>query len=514
MEAILSIDAGTTALKVAVFDRNLRRLGLVENELVLDSRQPGLVEFDADGLWRDVCRTVRRVLDILPPDCAVTAVSVCSYTDTLVAVDGRGAPVAPGIFWYDNRAEQQAREARARFTGGHFFRVTGQPAPTAIMQAMKLRWFLRKRQEAASRARLFFQTADYLLYRLSGRAVLDRTIACGSGLTSLETGTYWPEMLDFVGVEEERLPEIVTPGAALGRISRKAAGETLLPLETEIVVGAMDQIAASVAVGNIRPGVVSECTGASLAVCATVESPVYDPAGMVPCFFHAAAGQYLLLPWCETGGLVLRWFRDNFYQAARASGEHSDLYEKMTQEAAAVKPGCDGLLALPYLAGGGPPDFSPSARAAFVGITLGHKRGHFVRSLMEAVAFMLRDNVTLLENMGLPVDCMLSLGGGAKSDLWCQIKADVLDRPLKRTGEQETAALGTAILAGLGSGLFRSMDEALALAGARDEAFAPQPGSVTVYDAAYSAYRDLRKRLAPLHASASAGQEPRGSGPS
>jgi len=252
----------------------------------------------------------------------------------------------------------------------------------------------------------------------------------------------------------------------------------------------MDQIAGAVGAGNIAPGIVSETTGTALVLAATVNEPTYDPRKRLPCYCHALPGKYLLLPYCQTAGMAFRWFRDQFGRGQS--------YNQLTALAAEVPPGCEGLVMLPHLTGSTSPYFNPQAKGVFYGLTLQHTRAHFVRAILEAVAFMLRENVELLEELRMDVGELVSLGGGARSTLWLQIKADVTGLPLRTAECEEATSLGVAILTAVGVGLFPDVERAcqqMVRMGARIE---PNAAHCALYEAAYHRYLQLYTSLQAL----------------
>lgn len=498
MQALLAVDAGSTAVKVTAFDASLSVLAQAGREVAVAPAGAARVEFDVEAYWRAVADAVRQAAGMLPRGCTPVALAISSHTDTLIAVDFAGRLVRPGIFWYDGRAEAQARAMAGQFPQDLFHRTTGQPAPSAILQAAKIRWLADEEPDALARAAHLLQTCDYLGFRMTGRAALDLSIACCGGLVDVPRRRYWPEMLAWLGVPEDRLPELVEPGRPVAPLRPEAAREMGLPPGVLLVAGAMDQTAAALACGCTAPGVVSECTGAALAVSACVDELTCDPQRVVPCCCHAVPGRYLLMPYSPTGGMALRWFRDRFWRPTGGEEGADDGYRAMTSEAAAVPAGSDGLAFVPHLAGGGPPDFDPNARAIAYGMTLEHTRGHFVRALMEAVAYLLRRHMECLAGMGIAAREVRSIGGGARSELWGQIKADVLGLPVVRLEHSEMSGLGAAVLAGVGAGVFGATEEALArapLGGCRHE---PRSADRHAYEAGYALFQRLIRHAAEL----------------
>jgi xylulokinase len=312
-------------------------------------------------------------------------------------------------------------------------------------------------------------------------------------------------------VTPARLPELYGAGAAIGTISRRCSEETGLSTRTVVVTGAMDQMCAAVGAGNLAPGMVTESTGSVLALLVTVPEPVFDADTRVPCFIHALPDTYCLLPWNPTGGLTLKWFKDRFAPEAAAGasaalhagleGGEEDAYSVLTAEAATVPPGCEGLVLLPHLQGALFPEYDAAARGVFFGFTLRHTRAHFTRAILEAVAFMIRRDLEGIRRLGTGAREVRVLGGGAKSRLWSQIKADVLQLPVIVPAQREAAVAGAAVLAGVGAGFYRDIPGAVAAMVRSGERLAPDPANRAVYDAAFELYTALYQAVRPLYRS-------------
>jgi len=243
----------------------------------------------------------------------------------------------------------------------------------------------------------------------------------------------------------------------------------------------------------------SENTGAALAICATVNQPVLDPGDQMPCHYHGIPRLYMLHTF-TSGGIVMRWFRDEFagpeMRVSRTTG--LDAYELMGMEAARVQPGCEGLVMLPHLQGAMAPEANPKASGVFYGFTLRHSRGHFTRAIMEGVSFIVRRNIEVIEKLGVPVDEVRSLGGGARSSIWKQLEADILGRPVLTTTNEEAATLGAAILAGKAVGLYSSVEEAAERMIQIKQRFEPNTANRGVYDDTFGTYVRLYEALCPL----------------
>ena len=285
----------------------------------------------------------------------------------------------------------------------------------------------------------------------------------------------------------------------VGSLRKDIAEELGLNPDTLVCTGALDQACGAIGVGNIHPGIFSENTGAALAICASINQATFDPNGQMPCHYHGIPGLYMLHTF-TSGGIVLRWFRDEFAQMEMSVGKTSglDAYDLLGAEASKIPAGCEGLVMLPHLQGAMAPEANPAAKGVFYGFTLRHSRGHFIRAIMEAVCFIVRRNIEVIEGIGVPVSEIRSLGGGARSPIWKQIEADVTGRTVLTTSNEEAATLGAAILAGTAIGLYSSVHEAVGQMVQIKERFEPTTENIPLYDHAFRTYVDLYTALCPL----------------
>ena len=477
MKHFLGIDVGTTSVKAAVFDETGRRLALRSVDYALDTdAATGFIEFDAER-YATICRDVAR--ELRDEVGGLDAISVDTQGETLILADADGHPLCPAVVWLDNRATQEADDIRAHFGSKLVYDVTGQPEITAGWPASKLLWFQRNRPEVWKKVRKVFLLEDWILYSLTGRFVTEPTIQSSTIYFDIRSRRWWPEMLDFIGVDAGLLPEVRRSAEAIGEFEG-----------TPVVTGGLDQIAGSVGAGVADESTVSEMTGTIMAICALTDTiPPYRTDSIIPCHLHAIEGMYCRILWTSTAGMALKWFKNTLSE--------NFSFADLDRLAEAVPPGSDGLVALPYFTGSTMPKYNPDARAVFAGVTLGHTRGHFARAIMESIAFLLRQD---LEYLGADsIGEIRITGGGASSRLWSQIKADVTGKTLRTLRETETACLGSAIFAAVGVGAFPSIPEAARAFAATDITYAPSGAD---YGAAYAAFGQLDDKL---NASASQG---------
>ncbi len=500
MPLYLGIDVGTTSVKAGVFNHLGHTLALARRDYALDTPSVDHVQLEADLYWQATNEVVRRCLAEpgLSSD-PISAIAVSSQGETTIAVDAQGRPLHPALVWLDNRARQQAVELGERL-GAQAYLHTGIPGVNPTWSACKILWLAQEKPRVFEAAHKFILVQDFIVHRLTGEFTTDGAVACTTLLYDIVRHEWWDRALEAVGLTPARLAEIHRPGTIAGELTSAAGGALGLQPGTPVVLGGMDQSAGAVGAGSITPEIVSETTGGALAIQATVSAPDVDHTQRVPVYVHSAPDRYLFVPVCDTGGMAFKWLRDTFgevelEQAARSGG---DAYDLLTSEAADVPAGSDGLLMLPHLTGAFSPEYNPTARGVFYGFTLFHRRAHFVRATLEAVAFMLRRNLELIRQAGVRGRELRSTGGGARSRLWRQIKADVCGLPVLTLENPEAALMGDAILAAVATGAYAHLEEACREMITIGERLGPDPQAQAVYETSYRDYCDLNDALDPL----------------
>jgi xylulokinase len=486
--SLLGIDVGTTAVKAVVLDPERGVLGSGRTSYPLVRPRPGWVELDGEVYWQAVCSAVRGAI---ADSCgaAVSALAISSQGETLVPVDGAGAPTRPAIVWLDSRATAESAALDELF-GEAVYARTGQPRLSPTWPACKLLWLREHEPDLFARTEAFLLLEDYLISRLTGERVGSRCLFSSSLLLDITTGRWWENVLEAIGIDERKLPRLADSGEPVDGLTAEAAGELGLAPGVAVVAGGLDQVLAGIAAG-VSPGILVESTGSALAVTATVAELTLDPGRRLPCHISAAANAYCLLAWSQTAGLAVDWARATFLP---------DLgLDELDEAAAAIAPGAEGLLALSHFEGRSCPDFNPDARAALVGLTLRHTSAHIARALLEAVAFDLRVNLELIEENTGTSDELRSVGGGAGSAIWLQIKADVLQRPVVALDEAEFACIGAALLAGVGTGVFANLEADASRFTRPRRLVEPDAVAGSLYEEQYHRYHKLYEGLSPLY---------------
>ena len=430
---LLGIDIGTTSVKAATFDKTLKCLHSSTADYTLDTHGD-IVEFDAESYWSIVKAEIEKARAV----CKIDALAVDTQCETLILTDKEGNPLCPAIVWLDNRATEEAEIITSNFGHKRVYEVTGQPEITATWPACKLLWVKRNKPDIWEKTERVFLLEDWILYKLTGKFITEKTLQSSTIYFDIHKGQWWDEMLDFIGIGKEKLPALHSSAKEVGEYEG-----------IKVVTGAIDQIAGAIGAGVVKQGTVSVMTGTTMVIFMPSETvPEYDEKSIVPCHYNYD-DKYCLLSWTPTAGMALKWFRNALCE--------NFSFAELDGLAENVNAGSDGLTFLPYLCGSTMPKYNPDARGSFTGLTAEHTRGHFVRSVMESVACMLKAN---LEYLGLDVDEIRAMGGGANSPLWCQMKADMTGKRLVTLKNKETACLGSAILAGVGIGAFASVEEA------------------------------------------------------
>lgn len=495
MEYTLITDVGTTSIKTTLFTEQIQPLASASGEYKIITESEGYIELRPEIYWEYFRRGMNAV-------CATAGVSPKSIArlafttqgETLIPVDRSGNALANAIVWLDTRADKEAEKVLHAVDPDEFFRNTGIADINATCPISKLLWLKDNAPGLYASTRHFLLLEDYLIARLTGRFVSEKSLMSTTGYYDIYHDRVWKELLGDFGLDAGKIPETLDCGVSVGAVLPSVAADLGLSADAVVVTAAMDQITGALGAGNVREGIVAETTGTALTISATCGKESLASSHRITIYKHALPDRYLYLPVCMTGGMLLKWFKDEFCAEERLEAEKRgvSVYDLLSEAARKSPPLANGVLVLPYLNGTLQPQFNPDARGVFFGIGLENGRADFVRAIFEAVAFMLRENVDMLVTLGgiKPTE-LHSGGGGSRSDLWMRIKADVMNIETYSMAHTETPSIGAAALAMLPLCGEEGMLDLLAKANPKEREYRPRPEAVEVYRHGYEKYLQL-----------------------
>ena len=490
----IGVDFGGSASKATLLDESGQVLATAETEYPSYCQHPGWLEQDPEDYYRAFVRNVRELLErssAKGTDIAALSVDAATHMAVLVGEDDR--PLRRMIHWSDTRASEEAAWL-AKDQGPLLSRYSRNPVNSSWTLPQIL-WLREHAPEVLERTAHIYFAKDYIRHRITGDNCTDSIEAMGSMLADDETATWSPELCALAGVEPDILPDIKAPADLAGVVLPHVAEETGLAAGTPVIVGTTDTALEVYASGAIKPGLATVKLATAGRICPITKGPISSPF-----FFnykHVVPGLWYPGTATRSCAASYKWYRDVFGTAELSEGGES-AYELLNREAEAVPAGCEGLLFHPYLLGELTPCNDDRLRGSFVGISMHHSKGHFTRSVMEGVAYSLRECVDEIYAAGVCMDEMRIIGGGAKGALWRQIVADVLERPLVCT-EHNDSSLGGAMLAGTAVGLFQSYQESVDKCVRVTQRVEPCEKNIPIYRSCFQTYRAVRRALEPIY---------------
>lgn len=511
MPIMIGVDVGTTGVKALA----IRADGTIAAESFsgyeISSPHPKWAEQNPDDWWDAFRIAVRKLIEKgVGPD-EIAAVGLSGQMHTSVFLDEDRKVIRPAIMWCDVRTTEQCERINER-VGFETLRDEASNPALEGFTAPKVLWLRDCEPENYARLRHLLIAKDYVRYKLTGELATDVSDAAGTILFNVGTRKWSEKILSALDIDPAILPRVSGSHEVSGRITREAAEATGLAEGTPVVGGGADNACAAVGAGIIDEGTVQSSIGSSGVVLAALSEHRVDERMRLHCMNHAAPDRWYLMGVMLTAGLALKWFKENLCaaEAERAQAKGIDAYDLLSDMAASVPPGAEGLLFLPYLSGERTPHADSDARAMFVGLSLRHTKAHMARAVMEGVAFGLRDSLELIRELGVDVGEIVLAGGGAKSSLWRQIQADVFGQNVCTLSVTDAAPFGAALLAGVGAGVYSSCADAAKATVKKASETAPIPTNVDSYENLYSIYKDLypsnrehfRKLSTAVHAGA------------
>ncbi len=487
----LGMDVGTGGTRVVVVSAAGKLMGSAScDHAPFRAEHPGWAEQDPEDWWRAAQAAIRAALAATPePREPIAALALTGQMHGAVMLDGNGAVLRPALIWCDTRTQPECDWLTQQIGCEKLIELTCNPAlPNFTLT--KLLWVKTHQPQIFARIRHVLCPKDYVRYRLTGEFAIDVQEASGTLLLDVAHRRWSRQVAETAGIDMSWLPNVYESPEICARISETAAGLTGLATGTPVAAGAGDQGAGAVGMGILQPGSVSATIGTSGVVFAATAEPTKDPKGRLHTFCHAVPGLWHVMGVTQGAGLSLNWLRSAFF-----AGQS---YDSLSSAAEKIPPGSDGLEWAPYLLGERTPHLDPTVRAAFAGIGVQHTAAHFVRAVLEGVAYSLEDTFTLFAELGIPVTAIRLGGGGARGALWRRIQAGIYGKTAEVLVAEEGGAFGCALLAGVGAGHWKNLDEACAHAIEVAERIQPDAADIIAYKAGYARWRKLYPALRGL----------------
>jgi len=505
---LIGLDIGTTGCKVAIFDVEGNLLSSASREYTVDIPQPNWAEQDAEGVWQLAQEALREAIAAAGGG-EIAALGLSVQGEAVMPVDAQGRALRPAILGMDTRTGEQNSWLEDKLGAEYLFQRTGMPVHT-INTLPKLLWLKQYEPELWTNADRFLLYEDFLIHKLTGHAVISRCLASRTQLYDLHLDNWSSEVLDAIGLDPDRLAKVQPSGVAVGEMLPDLAESLGLSKPPLVVIGGHDQACGALGVGLTRPGLAMVSTGTAEVVEVVLDSPALNETlrrGNISCYAHVVPGLYLAMTLNHSGGLVLRWFRDALCQEeirqAQATG--SDPYDLILQGAS---PEPSPILLMPHFSGSGTPLLDTSSKGAILGLTFGTTKTDLAKAIIEGLTFELCINLDLLKEGQVAINELRAIGGGARSDLWSQLKADVTGIPVVVPRITEAACWGAALLAGVGAGRFSSAAQAAEERVVLDRKFEPNSERMARYDARYALYREVYPAVRHIHHRLSMGGRP------
>ncbi|URZ18007.1 xylulokinase [Clostridium felsineum] len=481
----LGIDLGTSSVKLVVMNEEGEITTSVSEEYGISYPKPGFAEQNPDDWWKGTKIGINKLINEKGINLLdIAGISFSGQMHGLVALDENGKVLIPAILWCDQRTGKQCDYLNKEFGQDKLSKYTGNMALTGFTLP-KVLWVKENKPEIYKKIAHIMLPKDYISYKLTGKFASDVSDASGTLMFDVENRKWSEDIMKLLNIKEEVLPKVYESYEVIGNVSEEASRETGLSIKTKVIAGAGDQAAGAVGTGTVNSGVLSVALGTSGVVFASSEKFYVDKDNRLHSFCHANG------KWHQMGVILaaassLKWWVDNINEDGT-----QDSFEKLLLEAEKSPAGSRGVFFLPYLMGERTPYNDPYAKGSFIGLNMTHKKGDMTRAILEGVAFALRDSLEILKSLKVDMKEIRISGGGSKSALWRQIIADVFNLRVSIINSKEGPAYGAGILAAVGVGLFKSVDEACKTLIRTTDQTEPIEQNVIKYNKHYKVYSSL-----------------------
>ncbi|KHD38712.1 xylulose kinase [Clostridium acetobutylicum] len=497
MRYLLGIDVGTSGTKTALFDECGNTIKTSTHEYELFQPQVGWAEQNPEDWWTACVKGIREVIEkskIDPLD--IKGIGISGQMHGLVLIDKEYKVIRNSIIWCDQRTEKECTQITDTIGKEKLIRITGNPALTGFTLS-KLLWVRNNEPDNYKRIYKVLLPKDYIRFKLTGVFAAEVSDASGTQMLDINTRNWSEELLDDLRIDKNILPDVYESVVVSGCVIEKASKETKLAVNTPVVGGAGDQAAGAIGNGIVREGLISTVIGTSGVVFAATDTPRFDSKGRVHTLCHAVPNKWHIMGVTQGAGLSLNWFKRTFCAKEILESKEAgiNIYDLLTEKASQSKPGSNGIIYLPYLMGERTPHIDPNVKGAFLGISLINNHNDFVRSILEGVGFSLKNCLDIIENMKVNIEEIRVSGGGAESSIWRQILSDIFNYELTTVKASEGPALGVAILAGVGAGIYNSVEEACDKIVKGNEKIMPNANLIEVYSKVYEVYNSAYPKI-------------------
>jgi xylulokinase len=477
MSVFVGLDVGTGGARAVAVNDSGEVVAEASSEYPLHNPRPGWTEQDPEDWWEGAKEVLAKVAAEAGK---VGGIGLTGQMHGSVFLDASDQVIRPALLWNDQRTQAQCDRITQAVGEERLISISGNPALTGF-QAPKIVWLREEEPENYGRLSRVLLPKDYVRLRLTGEYATDASDAAGTLLLDMQARDWSGEILNALEISNDLMTRVYEGPENTGALRKEVAEELGLPPGIPVAAGGGDNAAAAVGTGIVGPGLVNSSVGTSGVLFAYAGEFNPDPSGRLHAFCHAVPGAYHLMGVTLSAGGSLSWWRETL------GGD----FDELVEAASDVPPGSEGLVFLPYLSGERAPHLDPKARGAFFGLTARHGAKHMTRAVMEGVIFSLRDSLDIMRDLGVPVDDVRATGGGARSELWRQLQADIYATPIRRTIADEGPAFGAALLAGVASGSYADVDEATSVVELREEITEPDTERAKIYEEHYEVYRSL-----------------------
>lgn len=492
---LLGIDIGTSACKVAIFDKNGNVISTANGGYEVYYPQPGWAEQNPEEWWTAVCSAIKDALAkaTIDPE-EIAGVGIDGQSWSAIAVDKEGNVLTNTPIWMDTRAKDICDELNEKIGADQIFELSGNSLQPSYTTA-KIIWYQRNMPEVYKNIYKILQSNSFIAMKLTGNMTQDVSQGYGLHCFDMRTGTWDAKMCETLGIPMEMLPDIYACHEVVGTVTEKASKECGLAVGTPVVAGGLDAACGTLGTGVIHNGETQEQGGQAggMSIC----TDTYKADARLILSYHVVPDCWLLQGGTTGGGGVMRWLEREFADFERIEGERvgKSSLQLFNEEAEKVAPGSDGLVFLPYMAGERSPIWDPDAKGVFYGLDFSKTKAHFIRAAMEGVAYSLKHNLEIAKEAGADVSVLRAMGGSANSLLWTQIKSDITGKPIVVPSSDTATTLGAVILAGVGVGMYRDFEEAVGLTVENKRSHEPNLEHAEAYEKNYQIYLELYQNL-------------------